>query len=63
MYYVLTFVCGLFGVLASARSIEHLMHGDGMLPGQILMAIIGLSLAVFCLRKARGARKNTTGAG
>jgi hypothetical protein len=59
MYYFLTFLCGFFGVMASARSIERLTHGEPVLPGQILIALVGLSLAVLYLRKARAARKIT----
>jgi len=58
MYYFLTLVFGLFGVLAALRSAERLIHGAGVLPAQLLIAVVGLCLAVLCLRKARaGARE------
>ena len=54
LFYVLTAVFGLFGILAVLRTIERLMAGAGLLPAQLLIAIVMLCLAVVCLKKARG---------
>ena len=54
LFYVLTAVFGLFGILAVLRTIERLMSGAGLLPAQLLIAIVMLLLAVVCLKKARG---------
>lgn len=55
LWYVLTLVFGVIGVLAGLRTFEHLMSGAGLLPAQLLIAIMMLLLAVLCLRKARTA--------
>jgi hypothetical protein len=52
-FYCLTAVLGLFGILAVLRTIERLMAGAGLLPAQLLIAIVALLLAGVCLRKAR----------
>ena len=54
LFYFLTAVFGLFGILAVLRTIERLMSGAGLLPAQLLIAIVALLLAVVCLKKARG---------
>jgi hypothetical protein len=53
LFYLLTTVFGLFGVLAVLRTIERLMGGAGFLPAQLLIAVVMLILAVVCLKKAR----------
>ncbi len=58
MYYVLTLLFGFLGVLALLRTIERLAHGAGVVPAQLIMAVLGLFLAVMCLRKARAASRN-----
>ena len=55
LLYFLTFVFGLFGILAVLRMIERTVSGAGLLPAQFLVAIVGLLLAVICFKKARGA--------
>jgi hypothetical protein len=57
MYYFLTFLFGLLGVLGAVRSAERLITGAGMLPAQLLIAVVFLFLAGLCLRKARAARE------
>ena len=57
MYYLLTLLFGFLGVLALSRTIERLAHGAGVVPAQLLMAVLGLVLAVLCLRKARAASR------
>jgi hypothetical protein len=51
--YLLTAFFGLIGVLAAVRTIERLLTGVGLLPTQLLIALIMLLLAGLCLRKAR----------
>ena len=51
--YLLTAFFGLVGVLAAVRTIEHLLSGAGLLPAQLVIALVMLLLAVLCLRKAR----------
>jgi hypothetical protein len=55
LWYFLTGVFGLFGTLAVARTVERLLSGAGLLPVQLLIALIALILAVACFRKARTA--------
>jgi hypothetical protein len=59
MYYFLTLIFGLFGLLALLRSAERLMGGAGVLPTQVIMALVGLVLAAVFLRKARSAKDNS----
>ena len=54
LFYFLTAIFGLFGILAVLRTIERLMSGAGLLPAQLLIAVVMLLLAVVCLKKARG---------
>ena len=58
MYYFLAFIFGLFGVLSLLRTIERLVHGAGVLPVQLLIAIVGLCVAILCVRKARALSRN-----
>jgi hypothetical protein len=53
LFYFLTAVFGLFGILAVLRTVERLMSGAGLLPAQLLIAIVALVLAGVCLKKAR----------
>jgi len=53
IFYLLTFVLGLFGLLALVRSVEVLFSGNGVRPVQVLIAVVALTLAGLCLRKAR----------
>jgi hypothetical protein len=46
-------VFGFFGVLSVLRIIERLAAGAGVLPAQILLALVALLVAVVCLKKAR----------
>jgi hypothetical protein len=59
LFYVLTAILGLFGILAVLRTVERLMSGAGILPAQLLIAVVALVLAGVCLKKARagGAEK------
>ena len=53
LWYLLTFLLGLFGLLSTIRVFERLVSGAGFLPIQLLIALIMLVLAWLCLRKAR----------
>jgi hypothetical protein len=53
LFYFLTAVFGVFGALSVLRTIELLALGGGPLPVQFLIAVIMLTLAGACLRKAR----------
>jgi hypothetical protein len=54
LWYVLTLVFGVIGLLAVVRIFEILILGAGLLPNtQLLIAFITLLLAVVCLLKAR----------
>ena len=53
LFYFLTAVLGLFGILAVVRTVERLVSGAGLLPAQLLIAIVALVLAGVCLKKAR----------
>jgi len=53
LWYLLTFLFGLVGVLATIRLIGRLSSGAGLLPAQLLIALLMLVLAWLCLRKAR----------
>ena len=53
LWYLLTFLFGLIGVLAAIRVVERLVTGAGLLPVQLLIAFVMLLLAWLCLRKAR----------
>ena len=55
LYYLLTFFCGLVGVLSSLRSVERLFVGQGVMVVQLVFALGGLLLASTFLRKARAA--------
>ena len=53
VFYLLTFLFGLYGALALFRTIELLATGGGFQPVSALFAIVGLVLAFACLKKAR----------
>ena len=53
LWYLLTFLFGLFGVLATIRIVERLVSGYGLFPEHLVIALIMLLLAWVCLRRAR----------
>jgi hypothetical protein len=53
IFYILTALFGLYGVLAVLRTIELLATGGGFQPVAALFGIVGLALAFACLKKAR----------
>jgi len=53
LFYFLTGIFALVGGLSLLRTIELLALGGGPLPVQFLIAVIMLTLAGACLRKAR----------
>ena len=53
LWYLPAFLCGLFGVLAAARSLERLFVGQGLLPAQVLLSVVFLFLAYKAVRRAR----------
>ena len=54
LFYILTFIFGFYGALSVLRTIELLWTSEGFQPAVLLLGIIGLVLAVVCLKKARG---------
>jgi hypothetical protein len=55
LWYFLTAVFGFLGMLSVLRTVERLAAGAGVLPTQILIAIVAFLVAWVCLKKARGA--------
>ena len=53
IWYLLAVVLGAFGALGLVRSTERIIGGAGILPVQILIALVGLILAWLCIKKAR----------
>ena len=52
LWYLFTAFLGLIGILALIRTLERLAVGDGLLPVQLIVAVVMLLLAMLCLRKA-----------
>ena len=52
LWYALTALFGLIGVLALLGTVEKLATGAGLSPGQLVIAIGMLLLAVLCVQKA-----------
>jgi len=56
LWYVLTLIFGVIGLVAVFRVFEVMVLGAGLFPTtQLLIAFITLLLAFVCLRKARSA--------
>jgi len=55
LWYILTAFLGLIGLLALIRTVERLVVGAGLLPTQLIIAVVMLLFAFLCLRKARTA--------
>jgi len=55
LWYVLTALFGLIGVLALIRTFERLATGAGLIPTQLVIAVLMLLLTVLCVQKARAA--------
>ena len=53
LWYLLTALFGLIGLLALIRTVERLVTGSGLIPTQLVIAFVMLLLAVLCVRKAR----------
>jgi hypothetical protein len=53
LLYLLTVIFAALGALSLMRTIERLLTGAGVLPVQILLAVIMLILAWQCAKKAR----------
>ena len=53
VFYLLTFLFGLYGIAGVLRTVELLVTGGGFQPVTALFAIVGLVLAFACLKKAR----------
>ena len=53
LWYFLTALFGLIGVLAAIRTLERLASSAGLIPTQLVIAVVMLLLAALCLRKAR----------
>ena len=53
LYYFLAAICGLFGLLALARTVEVLAVGGGLQVIQVLIAIVALALAWMFLGRTR----------
>ena len=56
LWYGLTALFGVIGVLAGLRIVERLVSGAGIIPVQLIIAFVMLGLAVLCLQKARVAK-------
>jgi hypothetical protein len=52
-YYIVAAICGLFGVLGLLRFIETVAFGGRVFPIQLLFGVVGLSIALLCIKKAR----------
>ena len=53
LWYFLTAIFGFYGILAVVHTIEFLVTGAGLLPAELIIAIVALLLASVCLKKAR----------
>jgi hypothetical protein len=53
LWYLLTALFGLIGMLTLIRTVEQLVTGSGLRPTQLVVAFVMLLLAVLCVRKAR----------
>jgi hypothetical protein len=58
LWYSLTAVFGLYGILGVFRALERLVFGAFFLPAPLLLSIIALFLAGVCLRKARAGSRH-----
>jgi hypothetical protein len=56
-WYFLTAIFGLIGVLAILRTVELLALGERIIPVQIGIAAVTLTLAVTSLQRARSSAK------
>ena len=55
LWYGLTALFGLIGLLGLIRTVEQLVTGAGLIPIQLAIAFVFLLLAVVCVQKARAA--------
>jgi hypothetical protein len=55
LWYFLTALFGLIGVLALIRTVEELVTGAGLRPTQLVIAMVMLLFAGVCVQKARAA--------
>lgn len=55
LWYLLTALFGLIGVLALIRTVERLAGGVGLIPTQLVIAFVMLFLAVLWVREAHAA--------
>lgn len=55
LWYFLTALFGLIGLLALIRTLERVVTGAGLMPTQLVIGLAMLVLAVVCVRKARAA--------
>lgn len=53
LFYLLTFICGLIGILGLLRTVEVLASSGGVKLVQILIAVVALALGWVFLTKAR----------
>ena len=53
LFYLLTVICGLFGLLSLLRFFEVALLGGGIFPIQLIIGVGGIILAWVCLKKAR----------
>lgn len=53
LWYLLTALFGVIGVLALIRTVERVLAGAGLIPMQLVIAFVMLLLAVVCVRQAR----------
>ena len=53
LLYLLAAIFAAFGALSLLRTIERLLAGAGVLPVQIVLAVVMLTLAGLCAKRAR----------
>ena len=53
LMYLLVVVFGLVGILSLLRFADVLMLGGRLFPDQLLYAVVGIGIALVCLKEAR----------
>lgn len=54
-FYFLATLAGLFGTLALLRTFEQLLVGEGFRATQFAIGVVGITLAVLWIKRARAA--------
>jgi len=53
LFYIIAVIFGLFGLLSLVRFLETAAFGGGILPVQLLIGVVGIGVAIVCIKKAR----------